>query len=360
MKVPSVAIAVHELQLRIRDRSVILLGLVAPFVLASIMGIAFAGGGSDKTTIALADADHTELSARILSGDLRPHANTNRAIVVVHDEASVRAKVRSGDADAAIIVPRGFEDERVPLVVVGHRNRPLAATTAASAARQVSDAIAAGGVLHPARIVDDPALAESSPLGFFGPSMAILFLYFSVGAGARSLLAERRQGTLARLRVAPVPFRAVVIGKLVAIFVVAFTSMVALWAATVVLFDASWGSVAGVLVLCTATIFAIAGIAAVIAARAKNEGSADAATGMVAFLLALFGGNFFPPGALPDLFEKGSRLTPNGAALQAFARLSIDGASVSAIVPAVLVLLAIGIVFGTIGLAGLTVRAAAA
>jgi ABC-type multidrug transport system permease subunit len=77
---------------------------------------------------------------------------------------------------------------------------------------------------------------------------------------------------------------------------------------------------------------------------------------MVAFLLALFGGNFFPPGALPDVLEKASRLTPNGAALQAFARLSIDNASVSAIVPALIVLMAIGVVAGTVGFSRLTAR----
>jgi ABC-2 type transport system permease protein len=186
--------------------------------------------------------------------------------------------------------------------------------------------------------------------------MAILFLYFAVGSGARSLLTERRQGTLARLRVAPIVFRDVVAGKIVAIFITSLTSTLALWLATSKLFDASWGSVPGVLVLSAATVFAIGGIASLIAAFAKSEAAADATTGMVAFLLALFGGNFFPPGALPDLFEKASRLTPNGAALQAFARLSIDGAAVSAIVPALIVLVVIGVVTGIIGFGRLTSR----
>jgi ABC-type multidrug transport system permease subunit len=67
---------------------------------------------------------------------------------------------------------------------------------------------------------------------------------------------------------------------------------------------------------------------------------------MVGFGLALLGGNFFPPGALPDSFEKLSRLTPNGVALQAFAKLSIDGGTLRSIVPSLLALLAIGAVTG--------------
>jgi ABC-2 type transport system permease protein len=353
---PTVVVAAHELRLRMQDRSVLLLGLLAPFVLASIMGLSFGGGGSEQVTIALVDADHSALSARIMTGDLRPRATSVRRFVEARSEATARRDVKAGDTGAAIVIPEGFGAGDVPLTVIGDRDRPIASGTAASVARQLSDEIATGAAARPARISDDRTTTESSPLGFFGPSMAILFLYFSVGSGARSLLAERRQGTLARLRVAPIHFRAVVAGKLVAIFVVALASMLALWVATMVLFDASWGSVPGVLVLCTATIFAIAGIAAVIAARAQSEASADAATGMVAFLLALFGGNFFPPGALPDLFEKGSRLTPNGAALQAFARLSIDDAPVSQILPALLVLTTIGVVLGGWGFTRLTAK----
>lgn len=354
MTVASIVVALHDLRLRIRDRSVLVQGLLAPFVLASIMGVAFAGD-DEKLQLVIADADNSARSERITAGDLRPPSDATRAISIERGEAAGREAVRSGDADAAIVIPKGFDEGDVPLLVVGHQDRPIAAGAAASVARLLSLDLGRR-VERPTRIIDDALLAESDPLGYFGPSMAIFFLYFSVGAGARSLLAERRQGTLARLRVAPIPFRAVVIGKLLAIFVLALASMLVLWLATIVLFGASWGSVVGVLVLCTATIVSIAGIAALIAARAKNEASADAATGIVAFLLAMFGGNFFPPGALPDLFEQASRLTPNGAALQAFARLSIDGASVSAILPAVAVLLAIGVGFGGWGFSRLTAR----
>jgi ABC-type Na+ efflux pump permease subunit len=342
----AVLITLHELQLRVRDRSVVTLGLIAPFVLAAIMGLAFGGSTtSDRITIGVVDPAH--VATLRASGD--------RRFVSERSVSAARTAVRTGAIDAALVLPPEFADGTAEAVVIGHRNRPIAEAAATSVGRQLSDRVA-GVATHPAAIVDDRTTKEASPLGFFGPSMAILFLYFSVGAGARSLLAERRAGTLARLRVAPIAFRSVVVGKLVAIFLLALASTLALWIATSKLFDASWGSVPGVLALSSAMIFAIGGIASVIAAHAHTEASADGATGMVAFLLALFGGNFFPPGALPDLFEKASRLTPNGAALQAFARLSIDGAPVSQIVPALVVLVAIGLAFGGYGFSRLTAR----
>lgn len=342
----AVIVAVHELRLRARDRSVVLLGTFAPFVLASIMGFAFGGTSSDHVTIAVADVGRS---------NLRPVATSTRSFVEVPDEDAARSAVRSGRAAAAVVLPAGFAAGRSEAIVVGHRDHESAAATARSVARQLSDR-AAGVAMRRVSLTEDAGLADSSPLGFFGPSMAILFLYFAVGSGARSLLTERRQGTLARLRVAPIAFRSVVAGKIVAIFLTSLATTLALWLATSFLFDASWGSVAGVIALSAAVVFAIGGIASLIAAFAKSEAAADATTGMVAFLLALFGGNFFPPGALPDVLEKASRLTPNGAALQAFARLSIDNAPVPEIVPALVILLLIGLVTGTYGFSRLTAR----
>jgi ABC-2 type transport system permease protein len=342
----AVTVALHELRLRSRDRTVILLGTLAPFVLASIMGFAFSDTSDDHVTIAFVDLGHA---------GVEPASTTTRTFVSVRDEAAARAAVHDGRAAAAVVLPRGFATDDEPALVIAHRDHETAAASARSVARQLGDRVA-GVATKPATIKEDPGLEDASPLGFFGPSMAILFLYFAVGSGARSLLTERRQGTLARLRVAPIVFRDVVAGKIVAIFLTSLGSTLALWLATSKLFDASWGSVPGVVALSAAVVFAIGGIASLIAAFAKSEASADAVTGMVAFLLALFGGNFFPPGALPDILEKASRLTPNGAALQAFARLSIDNAAVSAIVPALIVLVAIGVVTGTIGFGRLTSR----
>jgi ABC-2 type transport system permease protein len=352
-------VAAHEIRLRMRDRSVIILGFIAPFVLSAIMGLAFGGSSGPKVKVAFADDDHSQLSQRIVSGDLRPDAGSGLVLVPVASGKVARKEVHDNKADTAIVIPAGFGSavgagRAATIEVVRHHSRPLDADAAATMARGVTSKITAelaSGTAHLPipQLVEDASIAHASPLGYFGPSMAILFLYFSVGAGARALMAEKRMGTMARLRLAPVRFGSVITGKLLAVFVVALTSMLLLWAATVNIFGASWGDPVSVLILCVATVLAISGIASFIAVSAKNEEGADGATAIVAFGLSLLGGNFFPPGALPDLFEKMSRLTPNGAALQAFARLSIDNGNIGAIGPALIVLGAVAIFFGIFG-----------
>jgi ABC-2 type transport system permease protein len=363
-------VAAHEIRLRIRDRSVIILGFIAPFALSAIMGLAFGGSSGSKVRVALADDDHSLLSQRIVSGDLRPQTGAGLRLIDVPDGSTARRKVHGNHADTAIVIPPGFgaavaAGRPSTIEVIRHHSRPLDADAAATLAGGVTSKITAealSGTTHLATptLVEDATIARASPLGYFGPSMAILFLYFSVGAGARALMAETRMGTMARLRLAPVRFGSVIVGKLLAVFAVALTSMLLLWAATVNVFGASWGDPLGVVVLCVAVVFAISGIASFIAVSAKNEEGADGATAIVAFGLALLGGNFFPPGALPDLFEKLSRLTPNGAALQAFARLSIDHGGIGAIGPALVVLVSVAVVFGFFGTLRLALRSGTA
>ena len=43
-----------------------------------------------------------------------------------------------------------------------------------------------------------------SVIAYFAPGMAMLFLFFIIGDGARSIVAERKQGTLPRILAAPV------------------------------------------------------------------------------------------------------------------------------------------------------------
>jgi len=252
------------------------------------------------------------------------------------DREAARQSVAHGHAAAALVLSN---DPSRPAEVLEASQSPYAARAVAAVAR---------GLGNPATrtVVDDRVAAQASPISYFGPAMAMLFLFFTVGSGARSLMAEGRIGTLARLRAAPVSPRSILSGKVLATLVVCLASILALWLATSTIFDATWGPAGAVFVLCVATVVAIAGITGLVTALARNEAEAEGLTLMVGFGLALLGGNFFPPAALPDAFEKLSRLTPNGIALQAFAKLSIEGATLGAILPSVVGLLIIGALTG--------------
>ena len=62
--------------------------------------------------------------------------------------------------------------------------------------------------------------------------MAVFFLFFTVQLGVSSLLDERRDGTLARMLVAPVRHGSILVGKLLTSLVLGVVSMVVLAVAT--------------------------------------------------------------------------------------------------------------------------------
>jgi ABC-2 type transport system permease protein len=85
-----------------------------------------------------------------------------------------------------------------------------------------------------------------------------------------------------------------------------------------------------------------------VASFARTDQQAETYTLVVTFAFALLGGNFVGPFA-PELLRTLSLATPNGWALRAFTDLGADAASLSSILLTLGVLVAVGVVFGWIG-----------
>lgn len=374
-----------ELRRRLRDRSAIVFAVIAPLVLASILGTAFSGldDGGIHVDVALVDADGSATSAT-LRDQVFASAALRESITVYPSSSADRARqdVQDERLPVAVVIPAGFEaalggpgpvpdieliarpgvpiaSDFIRAVVDGWLSRVragrLAATTAASLGPAQPDPAALADVATRAATMDPPLGLRNGGVeqdinlaAYFGPSMGILFLFLALGLMARSLLAERRDGTLARLQAAPVRLGQVLAGKAIAIGAAGVASLCLLWLVTSVVFGASWGSPLPVAALIVATVLAVGGIAAFISSMAKTEAQAEGFTSIAAFVLGLLGGNFFPINELPDGFLRISRLTPNGVALQAFSDLSFQRDGLGDIAGALVTLVAIGVVTATI------------
>jgi ABC-2 type transport system permease protein len=279
---------------------------------------------------------------------------------------------------AVIVVPRRFlQGSEIRYPEVEGRADSAVAT---SVARAVADAMGEAAVVARRTVAEAPDLGvvarvvQAAPavaiedagggtvkslLGYFGPAMAMVFLFFGIGAAARSVLAEREAGTLARLRAAPIPFGHVLAGKLLAMMAVSLTSVAVVWATTSWVLGASWGDPLGVLALTLALVLAMGAIALLVAVLDRTQEQADAVTAGVGFTLAMLGGNFFPPGSLPPVFQGLSLLTPNGWALQGYGSLAIDQRGFESVIGPLLALLAIGALIGTVAVTRFRRRMAA-
>lgn len=366
------AIAGVEVRRRLRDRSLLIQGVLGPAVLALIVGLAFgSGSGSGVVSVDLwvLDEDRSPLSSGLVAGLVAASEEPDGPPVhvrMVEGRAEAVATV-DGDGGAALVVPAGFArsvaaGSPLPLEVLSAGPSlagDLALSVAERLASSVDSALIAAAATGdealtpppPALVfTEEPAGGDFDAISYFAPSMAMLFLFFTVGAGARSVLTERREGTLARVRAAPVGDRSILAGKALATIATGGLSVAAVWAITGLGFSGHWGDPAVVAAVMGLMVLVVAGIGALIVGLVRTDAQAESLTTAVAFVLALLGGNFINPGALPDLLAQLSRLTPNGWALDALVAASAGDAGLGDVGPTLAVLAAMAAVTGGIGL----------
>jgi ABC-2 type transport system permease protein len=378
-------IAAKDLRQRLRDRSVLLFAVAAPLGLAVIFSQLLAGATEFHARYAVADLDSGSLATSFRQEVLGGLVSSGVAEVVeVADAAAARTAVDGDTADAAFVIPAGFgaaiqAGEATRIDIIGAADTSLATEIARSVAARFGDGVVTlqlslataaslrGGSLSAEQIgqvvaavssADPPvALADSgaslrqlSWSTFFSASMAIMFLFFAAQVGMVSLFEERRQGTLARMLAGPISAWSIVAGKALGSFVTAVVAMAILVVATSQLIGASWGPPAGVALLVLGAVTAAIGIAALVTSFMTSADGASAAGSAVAITLAILGGSFTPTSQAPEAMAQLALLTPHGWFLRGLGDMQGGGGPAEAL-PAIAILLAIGLITGTLGLA---------
>ncbi len=388
----ALVIALKDLRQRVRDRTAIMVAVIAPFGLAAIFSMLLGGGTGDlDLQYSVVDLDGSELSAGLVNGPLAAIEDADIATIdQVGDRRAAQAAVDDGDADAALVIPAGFADavtagEAAELEIIGSIDAGLGTDILRSISESylaeldgvrlaVAAALAEGAAPEEAAALAERAAAVDVPIGvqdmavearqmgmttYFAASMAIFFLFFTAQFGVLSLLAERREGTLPRLVAAPIRPWAIVLGKALGSFVLGIVSMAVLVLASSVLLGADWGDPIGTAALVLAAVIAAMGITALITTLARTEEQAGGWNSIVAVTLAILGGAFFDLTQAPELLQTASRVTPHAWFLEGFDILSAPSATIADIGAPLLALFGIGLVTGAIGLmraGGLVVR----
>jgi ABC-2 type transport system permease protein len=350
-------IAAKDLRQRFRDRSALVLGFVAPLVIATLMSFAFKGTDSFHTTLDIVDLDRGQLSAAFVGTLHSPQIADLVTVRQVGSVSAARTDVDKGTAGAAVVVPAGFTQAArggpaVPVTVLAsvdhtvdaqladslaqaftaqlNADRLSVATALAAGARQdrVTElGVAAGRLSLPEQVTQADSSARAlTAIGYYGPAMGIFFMFFAIGFGARGFFTERREGTLDRISAAPVPPWAVLAGKSLATFVFGLASLTTMAVVTTVAFHAYWGPPAAAAVLIVAMSLVLVALTALVTSLARTDRQADGLASIVTFGLVLLGGNFVVLATAPQIMRTLALGTPNGWALRGFTDLS-TGAS---------------------------------
>lgn len=326
-------VAAKDARQRIRDRSLLLIAVVVPLVLAAIFGLTLhdVSGGRVHFTYAYADLDHGTVAKLFRKRALDEAKRRGIASVrVVSSEREARRRADGGSVSAAFLLRKGFTRDVISgkpagVVVVGNVDRPVGTLVARSiagifTARVNASRVTAAVLPHRPVAVPAPLIRlrdvtekrrELDSTTFYAAGMAVFFLFFAAQSGILSILDERRDGTLARLLAAPIPRYAVLAGKGLTTIAIGTASMATLAVATWLILGAHWGSPAAVGVLIVCGVVAATAVMTLVATLARSQEQANTWAAIVALVLGMLGGSFFPVARAGGVLAKLSLLTPH-------------------------------------------------
>lgn len=368
-------LALKDLRLMWRDRVGLVFTVWFPVCFAALFGAVLSGPGvPQRAPLALVDRDGSAESAALVA---RLLAAPEARAWLAPDEDHARRQVLAKRAAAALIIDPGFAKPDPPT----HR-APGAAAPAALALRLLTDpsrapeAAALRGVILPAALTarwGAPALAgppraliHTEPLGPGAPQLGAPppagggyavsvpqgMLWGVMGAAmafAGSLVAERRRGTLARLRVTPAGLTGLLVAKHAACAVTCMgvcALMVLLGVGLAGLRPVDWP----LLVAASAcTSLGFAGLMLLIAGLATSEPAASGMGWGVLMLLAMLGGATVPRALMPPWLSDLAGLSPVAWALDAFEHALWRGGGWPAATPQLVRLAALGVLAAAAG-----------
>ncbi len=389
-----------------RDGAALVLMLVGPLVLTLGLGLITGSFNRDdnapvisRVPVLVVDQDGGALAAALddlLRGD---DLSDLLAAEAWDDEAAALEHVRQGEAAAAVIIPAGFSDSLMPDMATGELAAPVAlrvygdpgSPIGAAVVRSIAEAftnravnnvtaiqiglteLATSGAVAPAdlpavgqamgeHLFGEAAGAESliavrtesvatggaagfNPLSYFAPAMALLFLMYAVTLGARSLITERREGTLARMLTAPVTPAQVLSGKVAGIFMTGFLQLGLLILLTTLMFRLNWGNPLGVVLLVAAAALAATGWGLLLASLSSNAGQITALGTALMLIFGILGGSFVPGMTFGPLLDWAGRITPNRWAQEGFVSLASGDGLAALVTPLTALLVMAGGLF---------------
>lgn len=212
-----------------------------------------------------------------------------------------------------------------------------------------------GGMTEPVRFTRTEVSAAGPAAGYNSYShnfagTLLLFLLFGAQSTARNVLAEREEGALLRVRLAPIPPWQALVATGVGRAVVALIVSAAVYAVGMVGFGVRVeGSVVGFLLVVLAQAAFVGGFALLLAGLGRSEAQISSIGTFVVLVMSFAGGAMFPSFMMPGWLQTAGQLLPTFWATRGLAAMTWRGLPLVDALPPVAVLLAFALGFGAIG-----------
>lgn len=318
----------NDFRQRLRDKSVLIFSLIVPLALMGVLSLAFGRLGTDRVdlqpaTVIASVEDSGPLGVALL--DSLGSVESMKVTVRQVPPDTVGPETRNTGAALGIVIPADFssalatgrpstlqlvegsgsvlETSVLISIVTGIVDQFTAASVTETAARLGGVPLDAAAGMGRIAVSGEPILHVEegiAPAGQLSLRAGLvagqtgLFLLFTVGFGVLGLLAEKEQGTLARIRSTAAPQWTIVAAKAVVGFSLGVVASAVLLASGTLLFGVNFGAPAVVGLLVLGAAAAATSLTFIVAKVVRTAEQANVAQSIVAMVLGIAGGAFFP------------------------------------------------------------------
>jgi len=181
-------------------------------------------------------------------------------------------------------------------------------------------------------LTEDSIDTEFDWFGYIAPSMALLFLMFTVSNGGRSILAEKEGGTLPRMLTSPSSASQVLGGKIFGIYLNGVAQLAVLFIVSLLMLQINWGPASVVIPTILFVVAAATSWGMLIAAFAETPAQASILGTAITLIFAIGSGSLFPRQNLPEALQYLSLISPNAWGIEAFNSIRL-GATATELLP---------------------------
>ena len=366
-----------------RERSNFLFYIVLPLINVVALGAMFGGGGVSRLGVVNSDAGELgdELVAILEAGEIEVDVRGRDSL------EQLEQGVEDGQLEFGLLIPPGYDEalrsgQSVELTVVSKPESIFAAlgqgieaAVAEQSARIRAATIAAGfaevdfddaletattvqGTLEGITIEEVTLGAATfpsigNPFALGAQNMTVLFMFLTSMTAATQLVLTRQLGVSRRMLATPTRVPLILLGELLGRYMIAFLQGLFIVLVSSLLFDVSWGDLAGASAVIVVFAFVGTGTAMLVGVFARNPDQAGSVGVVMGMVLGALGGAMVPGELFPEPISTISQLTPQYWAIDAFRELVFYGAGLQDILTQLAVLTVFAIVLvgaGTIGL----------
>lgn len=358
-----------DLRLLARDKRALVLLLLLPLMFITILGMSagkFLTGGGDerKMKIGVVDESRSEHSASLIT-TLKGHPDV--AVIQSYDTlAAARNALEMDETSVLLRIASDFEARVEEIKMWDIFNSTISPKTdtpeamgltfesrSALSGEGIAKALVYGDALRTVtpiagrkhRVIapminnrpveDDEAAAQAEPepvnqavaketledkiYMILVPGFTVMFVFFLINIMARSFIAERDQGTLRRLRLAPVDSVSILIGKTLPFYLTSVVQTSLLFLCGKALFNMPWGPEPIYLIpviLCTS--LAATSLGLLLSTLVHTDQQVSSFGTSIVLVLGGISGCMFPRVWLPELMKRISLFTPHAWSLEAF------------------------------------------